>query len=116
MTFHQSLRRHLFFISNFCVVDWIFFIFLVCDSPPIEYTNGLTSNIPLLAVYAGTHLPAHIICVIRRMKMIIKKIFSQTRPHTHTHERRNATTAQNPTSNENCARSPSTATFLLAWR
>ncbi|KRZ47503.1 hypothetical protein T02_11059 [Trichinella nativa] len=30
-------------------------------SPPIEYTNGLTSNIPLLAVFAGTHPPAHII-------------------------------------------------------
>ncbi|XP_003367741.1 hypothetical protein Tsp_15500 [Trichinella spiralis] len=40
-----------------------------CDSPPIEYTNGLTSNIPLLAVFAGTHLPAHIICVIRRDEM-----------------------------------------------
>ncbi|KRX77590.1 hypothetical protein T06_15390 [Trichinella sp. T6] len=40
-------------------------------SPPIEYTNGLTSNIPLLAVFAGTHPPAHIISVIRRMKMIV---------------------------------------------
>ncbi|KRX65688.1 hypothetical protein T09_1105 [Trichinella sp. T9] len=60
---------------------------LYCASSPIEETNGLTSNIPLLAVFAGTHPLVHINSVIRRMKMIIidkdQKLLINTAAHTH---------------------------------
>ncbi|KRX33595.1 hypothetical protein T05_3283 [Trichinella murrelli] len=44
---------------------------IYCASTTIEDKNGLTSNIPLLAVLAGTHPPVHIIRVIHRMKTLI---------------------------------------------
>ncbi|KRX35181.1 hypothetical protein T05_510 [Trichinella murrelli] len=88
-----------------------FFMFIAVDlcwtnqsaywaTPPIKDANGLTCNISSLAVFAGTHSLVHIISVIHGMKMI---------------KRRNTTTALNTTSNENCARSPATAGFILAW-
>ncbi|KRY11350.1 hypothetical protein T12_1307 [Trichinella patagoniensis] len=90
---------------------------LYCASPPIEDTNGLTSNIPVLAVFAGTDPLVHInSVVIHRMKMIIidkdQKLLINTAAHTP--EQRNATTALNTTSNDDCARSTATATFILA--
>ncbi|XP_003369818.1 conserved hypothetical protein, partial [Trichinella spiralis] len=81
------------------------------------YINGLTSIIPPHAVFGWNPSTAHIFRVIRRMKSSLKKhSHKHACTHTRTNERRNETTALNTTSNENCARSPATATFILVWR